>query len=174
MPPFFHPTGEEPEAWGPGVKLPTDMPDRYGYFESPRYDPGSKEMEITVREFADEYFGRARENNQVEAATLKGELVRTWLLGWWQSATQLLKLCQQYLPDEVFYTVVGGAEQARPLRATRDEIQGEFHLQLVFNLARPRSGVREGEADADRAGAPDGRGRPHRPRRGAQERVRPH
>lgn len=133
LPPFFHPTGEEPEAWGPGVKLPTDMPDRYGYFESPRYDPGSKEMEITVREFADEYFGRARENNQVEAATLKGELVRTWLLGWWQSATQLLKLCQQYLPDEVFYTVVGGAEQARPLRATRDEIQGEFHLQLVFN-----------------------------------------
>jgi len=134
LPPMHHPIGEEPEAWGPGIKLPTDRADGYGYFEAPRYDPGSKEIEATVREFADEYFGRAREFNGVEAQTLKRELVRGWMRGCKRAGMQVLQLCQQYLPDEIYFRVVGG-QQTKPLRTTREEIQGEFDLDLRFNVA---------------------------------------
>lgn len=134
LPPSHHPPGEEPEAWGPGISIPTLTPDRFGYFEQPKYDAGSKEIEDTVREFADAYFGRVREGgaNQVEAMALKRELVRKWFSGWKRVHTQILQLCQQYLPDEVYFRVVGDA-QGRGIRATREEIQGPFSVTLKFN-----------------------------------------
>lgn len=135
LPPFYHPPDESPDAWGPGVTVPTSFPDKYGYFESPRMDIGSKEIEETVRAFADEYFGRpVDEQNKVEAQVLKQDLVRTWLRGWKKATTQVLQLCQQYLPDETFIRVVG-AEQGRTLRVTREEIQGPFNVTLRANAS---------------------------------------
>lgn len=135
LPPFHHPEGEEPDAWGPGVQLPTDRPDQFGYFEAPPGDSGSKEVELTVREFADECFGRTvSDRNAVEARTLKQDLVRGWLKGWRKAHGQILQLCQQYLPDEVWVRVVGD-DRSRTLRVTREEIQGPFNVTLRFNAA---------------------------------------
>lgn len=134
LPPSHHPPGEEPDAWGPGVSIPTLRPENFGYFEIPKFDPGSKEVEETVRKFADEYFGRpVDEQNVVQAQTLQQELVRKWLAGWKAADTQILQLCQQYLPDEFFFRVVGG-EQGRGIRATREEIQGPFGVTIKFNV----------------------------------------
>lgn len=134
LPPSHHPPGEEPDAWGPGVRIPTMQPERFGYFEIPKPDMGSKEIEETVRKFSDEYFGRpVDEQNTTEARLLKQELVRKWLAGWKQAHTQVLQLCQQYLPDEFFFRVVGG-EQGRGIKATREEIQGPFNVSLKFNV----------------------------------------
>jgi hypothetical protein len=135
LPPSHHPPGEEPDAWGPGVQLPTMQPERYGYFEIPQFDQGSKEVEETVRKFADEYFGRpVDEQNAVQAQMLRGELVRKWQRGWKLAFTQIIQLCQQYMPDEFFFRVVGG-EQGRGVKATREEIQGPFNITLKFNVA---------------------------------------
>lgn len=133
LPPSHHPPGEEPDAWGPGVQIPTLQPDRYGYFDIPKYDAGSKEIEDTVRRFADEYFGRKLEGSDaVDANNLRQNMVRGWLRGWKGVCTQILQLDQQYLPDEVFARVVG-SQQGRGIRVTREEIQGQFNVSLAFN-----------------------------------------
>lgn len=135
LPPSYHPPDESPDAWGPGVTVPTSFPDKYGYFEAPRFDMGSQEIEETIRKFSDEYFGRpVDEQNSVEAQVLKAELVRGWLRGWKRATTQVLQLSQQYLPDETFIRVVG-SEQGRTLRVTREEIQGPFNVTLKANAA---------------------------------------
>jgi hypothetical protein len=131
LPPSFHPPDEEPDAWGPGVKIGTRQRDSFGYFETPKYDAGSNEVENTVMEFVNRYFGRQGPNPTIEAGAMRAELVRGWLRGWKKAGTQILKLAQQYLPDEVFVRVVGG-EQGRPFRLTREEIQGPFNLTLRF------------------------------------------
>lgn len=135
LPPSYHPTGEEPDAWGPGVKIPTDMPDKFGYFDPPAPDAGSREVEETVRKFADEYFGRTVDDqNVVEARAMRQDLARGWLMGWKRAGTQILQLDQQYLPEETWVRVVGDA-QGRGLRVSREEIQGPFNLMLKFNAA---------------------------------------
>lgn len=134
LPPSHYPPGEEPDAWGPGVQIPTLQSDRFGYFEIPRYDAGSDNIEDTVRKFADQYFGRRLEGaDSVDAQALRQNLMRRWLTGWKAAFSQILKLDQQYLPDEVYARVVG-SNQGSGLRITRAEIQGGFNISLTFNV----------------------------------------
>lgn len=134
LPPSFHPPGEAPESWGPGVQIETRRPEQYGWLDAPKMDVGSREAEESVRKFADEYFGRpVDEQNKVEATNLKQELVRGWLKGWKRANKQCLQLCQQFMPDEFYFRVVGG-EQGRLIHATREEIQGEFNVVMNFNV----------------------------------------
>jgi hypothetical protein len=41
--------------------------------------------------------------------------------------TQILELCQQYMPERVFALVVG-TDDLEPIHMTRDEIQGKYHI----------------------------------------------
>jgi len=41
--------------------------------------------------------------------------------------TQMLELCQQYMPERIF-TLVVGQEGVQPLHIARDEIQGKYHI----------------------------------------------
>jgi hypothetical protein len=116
------------------VQIPTLQPERFGYFEIPKYDQGSKEVEETVRSFADEYFGRERPDvNPTHARLLRADLSRKWMAGWKAACTQILQLDQQYLPEEFFFRVLGG-EQGRGIRATKPEIQGPFNVVIRFNV----------------------------------------
>jgi hypothetical protein len=134
LPPSHHPPGEEPDAWGPGVQIPTLQSDRFGYFEIPKPDIGSREIELTTRQFADEYFGRRLEGSDaVDSQAIRQNLMRGWLKGWKRVFTQVLQLDQQYLPDEVYARVVGSS-QGQTMRITRAEIQGGFNVGLSFNL----------------------------------------
>lgn len=133
LPPMFHPVGKEPARWGPGARLPQMRPNEYGFVDPPRMDMGSKEVEETARRFADEYFGRpVDEQNVTEARTLKQDLADTWLEQCAEVDAQLLQLCQQFMPDEFFFRVVGSSK-GKPIHATREEIQGSFDVMVGYN-----------------------------------------
>ena len=135
LPPMYHPPGEDPQAWGPGVRVPTMRPDAFGYFDSPKFDPQSKEVEDTVRRFTDEYFGRpVDEQNKVQAELLRQELADAWMGAWAKVDTQILQLCQQFMPEQFYYRVVG-SKKAQSIRSTREEIQGRFDLTITYSVA---------------------------------------
>jgi hypothetical protein len=134
LPPSHYPPGMAPDKWGPGVQIPTMNAEEYGFLDIPKYDVGSQEVEESVRKFADEYFGRpVDEQNTVQSQVMRQELANNWMEGLKCVDTQILKLCQQFLPDEIYFRVVGSS-QSKPLHATREEIQGEFDVQLGFNV----------------------------------------
>jgi hypothetical protein len=134
LPPFFHPPGEAPSKWGPGVKVPTHRPGSYGFFAAPEYDRASRDVETSVREFADMYFGRpVNEMNAPLAVVTRQHLANAWMRGWAKADTQMLQLCQQF-EDEEFYFRVVGSSQGKSIRASREEIQGKFDLTIGFNV----------------------------------------
>ena len=135
LPPAYYPSGQPPDKWGPGVKVPTVSPEDYGFLDIPKYDPGSNEVEESVRRFADEYFGRpVDEQNMVQAQVMRQELANHWMHTLAKVDTQILKLMQQFMPDQIYYRVVGSS-QAKPLHTTRDEIQGQFDVTVGYNIA---------------------------------------
>ena len=134
LPPSYYPSGMAPDKWGPGVQIPTISPEDYGFMDIPKYDPGSQEVEESVRRFADEYFGRpVDEQNAVQSQVMRQDLANNWMEGMRRIDTQVFQLCQQFLPDEIYFRVVGSS-QAKPLRTTREEIQGEFDVTVGFNV----------------------------------------
>ena len=134
LPPSHYPPGQQPDKWGPGVQVPTTNPQGYGFFE-PAGDPqGSKEVEQSVQNYADDYFGFVTEGNDpTDAQTQKQKLGGEWMAGWKRIYTQKLKLCQQFEGDQIYFRVVGSAK-GQPIHATRDDIQGEFDLQVGFDI----------------------------------------
>ena len=134
LPPSHYPPGQQPDKWGPGVQVPTTNPQGYGFFE-PAGDPvGSKEVENSVKAFADDYFGFATEGGDPgDAQMLRQKLGNDWMAGWKRVDTQILKLCQQFEKDQIYFRVVGSAK-GQPIKATRDDIQGEFDLQVGFDI----------------------------------------
>jgi len=134
LPPSYHPTGMAPDKWGPGVQVPTNTPDRYGFMDVPQYDRGSKEEEMTVQMFVDDYFGfNPTPESAMDAMNLRQKLADDWMAGHNQVDTQILQLSQQFTDDEFYFRVVGSS-QGKPIRATRDEIQGKFDLSVGFDI----------------------------------------
>ena len=132
-PPMRHPPGRPPEQWGPGTKLGARDGD-YGFLEGPKLTPHSREIIMDVKEHADQYFGRQLPGgrNVVGAQAIQQDLADVWMGGWGGVYTQVLQLEQQFGPDEIYYRVIG-TDKARPLHATREEIQGQFDVQISFN-----------------------------------------
>lgn len=134
LPPSYYPNGQAPDKWGPGVQIPTVRPTDYGFLEVPKYDMGSQEVEESVRRFSDEYFGRpVDEQNKVQADVMRQDMANRWMGYCVAIDTQMVKLMQQFLPDEIFFRVVG-TSKSKPLHATRDEIQGSFDIQIHYNV----------------------------------------
>lgn len=135
MPPLMHPVGRAPDKIGPGVLVPRMRPDDYQYMDAPRLDSGSKEVELTVREMADRYFGRPVGNeNQFYARMRQQNMISKWLHYWSDVGCQCLQLMQQFMDDEIYFRVVG-SRQAEPIRVGRDEIQGQFDVMVYYNVA---------------------------------------
>lgn len=135
LPPSYHPPGTPPDDWGPGVQIPTVRPDDFGFMEIPKYDRGSAEIEETVRKFSDEYFGRpVDDQNTFQAQNVQQELANNWMDGVKRIDEQILKLDQQLMPEEFYFRVVG-TDQAKSIRATREEIQGSFDVDIKYNVA---------------------------------------
>lgn len=135
LPPSHYPPGEAPDAWGPGVQIPTNRPDDYGFLEAPRYDVGSREVEESVRDFADEFFARRHpeKDNTYRDAQAQHRLNR-FLACCGNIDGQVLQLMQQFMPDDFYYRIVGDAK-GKPIHATREEIQGKFDVAVSFDLA---------------------------------------
>jgi hypothetical protein len=134
VPPMHYPEGAPPSDWGPGGKIATLHADEYGWFQPPRYDPGSEKVIAQARMFAAEYMGRpTAPENEEDARNLKQELLDHWMDCTKRADSQSLKLCQQFMPDEFYYRVVGS--QSKPIHARREDIQGNFDMGLYFNGA---------------------------------------
>lgn len=132
LPPSFYPPGQQPDKWGPGVQVPTSSPNSYGFFEPAGEPEGSKEVEETVRQFADEYFGDAMDpKNAPDTQSLRQMMADDFMAAEAEADTQTLQLCQQFMPDQFYFRVVGSAK-GKPIHSTRDDIQGEFDLQVGF------------------------------------------
>jgi len=134
LPPSFHPMGQAPDKWGPGVQVPTNTPDRYGFMDVPRHDPGSKEEEMTVQLFTDDYFGfNPAPEAMMDSMNLKQKLADDWMYGHARVDTQVLQLCQQFMPDQFYFRVVGSS-QGKPIQSSREDIQGQFDLSVGFDI----------------------------------------
>lgn len=134
LPPSYFPSGSPPDKWGPGVQIPVTNPSEYGFMDIPRYDAGSQEVEESVRRFADEYFGRpVDEQNTVQAQVMRQDMGNLWMHAEKLVDAQIFGLMQQFLPDEIFYRVVGSSK-SQPLRTTREDIQGSFDVSISFNV----------------------------------------
>lgn len=134
IPPLLHPVGRAPSKWGPAVRVPYIRPNEFQFADVPKYDPGSSEVEESVRHMADWYFGRQVKDRDPDfARSRKQRMVTRWLMGWGEAAGMCLQLSQQFGPDEIWFRVVGSAK-AQPLKATRAEIQGKFDLHLSWNV----------------------------------------
>jgi hypothetical protein len=135
LPPSFSPPGRAPDYWEPGANVETSRPDAYGFLTAPRYDMGSKEIEDTVRQFSDEYFGRpSKDGNPTYGQMITQDLANTWFDFWTRISTQMLQLMQQFMPDEFFYRLVG-TQNTQPIHASRQDIQGKFDVSINFNAA---------------------------------------
>ena len=134
LPPSHYPPGQQPDKWGPGVQVPTHDPGAYGFFEGPGGNTRTSEtIEASVRHYADEYFGFATDpENLVDSQMMKQKLGEDFMAGEAQADTQVLQLCQQFMPDEFYFRVVGSAK-GQPIHASRQDIQGEFDLQVGFD-----------------------------------------
>tara|TARA_Y100001951_G_scaffold97962_1_gene98211 strand:- start:648 stop:2705 length:2058 start_codon:yes stop_codon:yes gene_type:complete len=135
MPPLHHPPGRPPTKWGPGTLVPRVRQDDYQYADVPAYNAGSKEIEVSVRETCDRYFGRVTgPENQPYAMMRQQHMVSKWLKNWQRVMEQVLALTQQFASEEFFFRVVGSSK-AQMLSASRDDIQGQFDIQLNFAVA---------------------------------------
>lgn len=132
LPPFYYPPGRAPKFWGPGVRVPSDKPDEYGFCDLPKYDAGSEAQEERITLNARAYVGRVTDpDNAGDAQAMQQNTVDKWLDGMVEADTMTLQLMQQYMPDSFYYRVVGSAK-AQPIHATREEIQGEFDVSVGF------------------------------------------
>ena len=134
LPPSHYPPGQQPDKWGPGVQVPTHDPQSYGFFEGPGGNTRTSEtIEESVRHYADEYFGFATDPEaMVDSQLMKQKMGEDFMAGEAQADTQILQLCQQFMPDEFYFRVVGSAK-GQPIHAQRTDIQGEFDLQVGFD-----------------------------------------
>lgn len=136
LPPSYEPPGEEVDRWGPGVRVQTDRPDGYGFFRPPAADRGSEIVERQRRAFADELMGRsARPEYAPYENAMRQHKVDNWLRGCREVSSQVIALCQQFEADQIYFRVVGSA-QGKPIRSTRQEIQGRYDISVYYNAQR--------------------------------------
>jgi len=132
-PPLHHPRGRPPSEWGPGARVPAS-PREYFYAELPPLDQGTNQVIEHLIYWSNLWFGRlVKDGDPTISAAMRQTMVDNWLHAWGLAITQVFQLCQQYMPDEFYYRVVGSAK-GRALHATRDEIRGKFDLQLGWNI----------------------------------------
>jgi hypothetical protein len=117
---------------GPGVQIPERRPGEISWMEPPRPDAGSIEVEMSIRNDVDNYFGRISEAVPPQRYMLHTqEMVDSWLLDMKLCLVQTLALCQQYMTEEEVARVTGNP--ALPLTASPADIRGRFDVTCEFD-----------------------------------------
>lgn len=129
LPPWYHPPGQRPHAFGPGVAIETAQPDLYGFFRAPQFDVGSEKL---VEELLSEFMalaGRLRRDgsNSVEVASYRQAVVSRWLVGWRKVVEIMVRMARKYAPERIVGRVLG-TNQGLPLTINRDDLQVEFDV----------------------------------------------
>lgn len=115
-------------------QIKEDRPGDVRYMQPPQYPAGNDKQQAEIRRRVDEYFGRiAAEIPALLTQLHQGGLVLQFLTSLSDAMKQLLQLCQQYLSDEELAQITG--EDGVPIAHSREEIQGQFLVQLDFDPA---------------------------------------
>lgn len=105
LPAVMHPAGRPPGDMGPGRKVPYRRLGEIQYMEIPRYDQGSKEVEVTMRIQADRAVGLDMDS---PLAVIRQQDVMDLFLNHIGKVLDVaFKLFQRMGPDEVFFQVSG-------------------------------------------------------------------
>jgi hypothetical protein len=117
---------------GPGVQIPERRPGEISWMTPPQPDAGSIEVEMSIRNDVDNYFGRISEAVPPQRYMLHTqELVDSWLLDMKLCLVQTLALCQQYMTPEEVARVTGNPNL--PLTASPADIRGRFDVTCEFD-----------------------------------------
>ena len=119
----------------PLAELPAKRDGDYAWLRPPEYPQQVVNMIQELRRQVDEYFGR---ENQAIPAT-QAQLARGFKVLWWlanlrEVLTQVFKLIQQFMPDEIIQRITN-ARGEQLFADGREEIQGQFDLELNFDPA---------------------------------------
>jgi hypothetical protein len=132
LPPIIVPAGRSTDLEiGPGTIWPGKRNENFQWMSAPSHDPTSIEIENSTTAMVDQYFGCPGPHTPPEISQRRTQsLADNFLVDCSVAVTQTLQLMQQYLDDEVVTQVIG---QGQIWRFSRQEIQGQFHLQLDFD-----------------------------------------
>ncbi len=100
-------------------------------WQVPNTAPAGQPLEQDARLDAYRYFARNRTEDPVRAGLYDQDLANDWCEEIEECWSQTLQLAQQYESEQRFDRIVGGKQVT--LHVTREEIQGEFGIQLKFN-----------------------------------------
>jgi hypothetical protein len=116
----------------PLVELQAKRDGDYAWMKPPEYPRTVIDMIKELRRQTDEYFGRTNPDVAQDVVQLQREFkVLWWLMNLREALGQVWKLCQQYMPDEMITRITNA--QGEPLFKSREEIQGQFDLELQFD-----------------------------------------
>lgn len=117
---------------GPGVQIPERRPGEIGWMDPPRPDLGSIEIEGSIRNDIDNYFGRISTNVPPQRYMLHAqELVDQWLLDMKLCIVQTMALAQQYMTPEEVERVTGNPNLQ--LAASGADIRGRYDITAEFD-----------------------------------------
>lgn len=119
----------------PGIEIPTPrtgVADVLGWMAPPPYDAGNIEIQRQIKEAHDGYWGRGGKVDPDVRLIHRQDLVDGWLSGLREAYRMTFQLIQQFA-DSVRASSIAGVPVT--LEATREDIQGEFDLQLTFDAA---------------------------------------
>jgi len=128
LPPIMHPAGRPPSDWGPGRKVPYRRLGEIAFGPTPPFDPGSIEIEGTMRTQADRAVGLDMENplsmarQQFYVSKFLDHVRDVLTLAW--------KLFQRLGPDEVFFQVSGIAD---PQLMTKGSPDDNYTITVAFD-----------------------------------------
>jgi hypothetical protein len=97
----------------------------------PQIPSHSEPLEAEARRDAERYFARNRGEDPAGAALADQDLAADWCEELAEGWAMTLALAQQFQGDLVFNRIVGG--QPQRFSISRQEIQGQFDLQVFFN-----------------------------------------
>jgi hypothetical protein len=133
-PPFTVPTNRAGgrQSMTPFAQIPEKRAGSMKWMEPPRIEVDAVGIQTRLRDQASQYFGRTAEAVDPSVTLLhSGELVEGWLQGLAEATRQTSQLLQQYMEPIKMARVAG---MPVPLSATREDIQGQFDVQITFDV----------------------------------------
>jgi len=116
----------------PLIELQAKRDGDFEWMKPPAYPKTVVDMMKEMRRQMDEYFGRTNPEVAPDIVQLQREFkVLWWLMNLREALTQVFQLCQQYMPDEMLARITN--KQGQQVFKSREEIQGQFDIDLQFN-----------------------------------------
>jgi hypothetical protein len=151
LPPIEHPLGQPPSEMGPGAQVGyVSKRGETGFFEIPKFDPGSDRVEGGLRADIQDYYGTMNSgashtgsvtpisaDQSAQVGEMNGLLteydLENWFAGWERAIAQGFALTQQFLKGDVWFRAMGDPN-AYPIRVSAEEIAGAYDIVPIISV----------------------------------------